>query len=147
VLDLNEFEMPLYSIDRERADGIPAQAQRFFDAIGGADALLISYAEHNGHYTAAYKNLFDWASRIQQQVFQDTPMVVMSASTGRGGAARTLRAAVDSAPHFGAEILGAVSIPRFRETFVPGEGLVDAALTAELGVALAALAKRLRAGA
>ncbi len=65
ILDLNDYEMPLYSIDRERECGIPAHAQRFFEQIGQADALVISYAEHNGTYTAAFKNLFDWTSRIQ----------------------------------------------------------------------------------
>jgi NAD(P)H-dependent FMN reductase len=60
VLDLNDYEMPIYSIDRETEDGIPEEAQRFYDELGAVDAILISFAEHNGAYTAAYKNIFDW---------------------------------------------------------------------------------------
>ena len=68
ILDLNDFDMPIYSQDREQDSGIPEQAQRFFDKIGQADAVVISFAEHNGSYTAAYKNLFDWTSRINMKV-------------------------------------------------------------------------------
>ncbi|MFT5260301.1 MAG: chromate reductase [Saprospiraceae bacterium] len=48
LLDLNNFEMPIYSADREAQSGVPSLAQQFFDKIGAADGLLISYAEHNG---------------------------------------------------------------------------------------------------
>mgnify|MGYP001803843157 CR=1 FL=1 len=85
--------MPIYSIDREQASGIPQQAQDFFAKIGSADALLISYAEHNGFYTAAFKNIFDWCSRVDTKVFQDKPMVILSASLGPNGGAIVLKTA------------------------------------------------------
>jgi len=34
ILDLNDFEMPIYSIDREQQGGIPEPAQAFFNKIG-----------------------------------------------------------------------------------------------------------------
>lgn len=40
TLDLNDYEMPIYSIDREHDAGIPAPARTFFDRIGAADAVL-----------------------------------------------------------------------------------------------------------
>ena len=55
TIDMNDYEMPLYSLDREQEDGIPAQAQQFFEKIREADALLISFAEHNGYYPAVLK--------------------------------------------------------------------------------------------
>jgi NAD(P)H-dependent FMN reductase len=72
VLDLNDFEMPLFSVDREQAGGIPDFAHQFYKKVGAADALLVSFAEHNGSYSAAYKNLFDWTSRIDNKVYQGT---------------------------------------------------------------------------
>lgn len=33
VLDLNEFEMPIYSPEREKKTGVPERAQNFFDAM------------------------------------------------------------------------------------------------------------------
>jgi len=78
--------MPLYSEDREKKLGQPDAAKRFFNKIGTADALLISYTEHNGSFTAAYKNLFDWTSRIDPKVYQGKSMVLLSTSPGPGGA-------------------------------------------------------------
>lgn len=66
-LDLNDYEMPIYSIDREHESGIPEKAEQFMGHIASCDALLISFAEHNGTYTAAFKNIFDWCSRINSK--------------------------------------------------------------------------------
>ncbi len=117
LLDLNDYEMPIYSFDREIADGIPQQAQKFFDKIGGADALIISYAEHNGLYTAAFKNIFDWASRIEMRIFQNKPILAMSASIGPNGGANVMRTAIEAAPHFGSDIRASFSVGPFGEKF------------------------------
>ena len=140
ILDLNDYEMPLFSVDREAIDGIPDLAQQFYAKITAADALLISYAEHNGSYTAAYKNLYDWTSRVQQKVFQGKPMVLLATSPGPGGAANVLRTAVTSAPHFGGEVKAQLSIPRFFDNFDVEKGqMSNADIQAELQTALAPL--------
>ena len=36
--------------------------------VGDADAGLVSFAEHNRTVTSAWKNLFDWMSRIDMKV-------------------------------------------------------------------------------
>jgi NAD(P)H-dependent FMN reductase len=64
-IDLNDYEMPVYSINRQRCDGSLAQARSFFDTIVAADTALISYVEHNGSITAAWKKIFAWMSRIE----------------------------------------------------------------------------------
>ena len=117
LLDLNDFEMPIYSSDRENESGIPEQAQTFFKKIGEADAIVISFAEHNGSYPAAYKNLFDWATRIERNVFQNKPAVYLATSPGPGGAQTVLAAATGSAPYFGAEVKASQSIPSFYDNF------------------------------
>lgn len=133
ILDLNDYEMPLYSVDREAASGIPTEAQRFYQKIGEADALVISFAEHNGNYTAAYKNLFDWASRISMKVFQGKPTVIMAASPGPGGGATVLNLAETSAPYFGADIRGKLSVGSFSEQFDVAENrLTNEDLTSSL---------------
>ena len=40
ILDLNDYEMPIYSIDRESSDGIPKLANDFFEKLGKADAII-----------------------------------------------------------------------------------------------------------
>ena len=141
TLDLNDFEMPIYSLDRQEADGIPQEAHDFYDTIGAADALLISFAEHNGSYTVAFKNVFDWASRIDMRVYHDKPIVMLSTSPGGGGGGFVLRTAGHLAGYFGNEVLASLAIPRFGENFDTEAGAVsDAELDAELRAALAKLA-------
>ena len=140
VLDLNDYELPLFSIDKEQELDKPQLAQDFFAKIGASDALIISFAEHNGSYTAAYKNLFDWCSRINQKVFQNKPLVLLSASPGAGGAAKVLAAAVNSAPYFNGELKASLSIPSFYQNFDVEKGcLINKELQAQLMAAISKL--------
>jgi len=141
MLDLNDFEMPIYSIDREKADGIPELAQVFLDKINSADALIISFAEHNGSYSAAYKNIFDWASRIEPKVFQHKPLIALSTSPGKGGAKNVLSAAVQSAPHFNAQVKASLSVPSFYDNFDANKEMLT---SDELSQALLETVKQLR---
>jgi len=144
-LDLNDYELPVYSIDREQAGGVPEAARRFLAELGAADGLLISYAEHNGLYTAAFKNLFDWASRLNPKVFQGKPTLALATSPGARGGAGVLKAAQGSAPHYGAELVGSLSVPKFHEAFdLEAGALRDPALAEQLGAQLARFADRLR---
>ncbi len=140
IIDINAYEMPLYSIDREREIGIPEQARRFYDKIGDADALLIAFAEHNGFYTAAYKNLFDWTSRIDKKVYQGKPAVLLATSPGPGGGRRVLQAVKESAPTFGMDVQADLSIPRFYENFdTDYDHVNNAEIQGQLELALAKL--------
>ncbi|CAE7741382.1 unnamed protein product [Symbiodinium necroappetens] len=140
ALDINDYEMPLYSSDREAAHGIPDEAHRFYQDIGAADALLISFAEHNGSYTAAYKNLYDWTSRIDVKVYQNKPTVMLSTSPGPGGAANVLAAAATSAPFFGADLKASMSVPSFFDSFDTTSGcLNDSGLVKQLRATLSYL--------
>lgn len=90
VLDINDYEMPLFSLDREASIGQHPLAQAFLDKIGSADLLVISLAENNGTYSAAFKNLFDWCSRIRKDVFQEKPTLLMATSPGQRGRKRRI---------------------------------------------------------
>ena len=140
IIDINEYEMPLYSVDRERENGITEHAWPFYEKIGDADALLIAFAEHNGFYTAAYKNLFDWTSRIDKKVYQFKPAVLLATSPGPGGASRVLRVAKESAPIFGMDVQADLSVPRFYENFDMEDNLVsNSEIREQLKLALAKL--------
>jgi len=117
LLDINDYEMPLFSEDREKELGQPDLAKDFYHKLGEADFIVIAFAEHNGSYTAAYKNLFDWTSRIDMKVYQDKPMIMLATSPGPGGAASVLAAAQGSAPFFGANVKGAISVSSFYDNF------------------------------
>ncbi|GJI99943.1 FMN reductase [Duganella rhizosphaerae] len=117
LLDLNDYEMPLFSIDREAASGHPELAKAFLQKIAACDAMIISFAEHNGSYSAAFKNLFDWCSRIEPKVFQNKPQVFLSTSPGARGGASVLAAATGSAPFFGGHVKASLAIPSFHDNF------------------------------
>lgn len=122
LLDLNDYELPLYSEDREAELGQPERAKAFLDKITDSDAVMIAFAEHNGSYTAAYKNIFDWASRINQKVFQNKPMVLLATSPGPGGGASVLAGAAASAPYFDGVVKASLSIPSFHDNFDSEQG-------------------------
>jgi len=133
VIDLNDYEMPLYSEDREAELGQPEAARAFIDKIANSDAIVVSFAEHNGSYTVAYKNIVDWASRITMQVFQGKQMVMLATSPGPGGAGNVLKSAVESSPYFDGKVVGKLSVPSFYKNFdVSTVTLSDETLRAEL---------------
>lgn len=142
LLDINDFPLPIYSSDLEEEAGIPESAHRFLAKIAGADALLISYAEHNGGPTVAYKNLFDWASRANRNVYQGRPIVMLATSPGAGGAGNVLSASVSSAHFFDGEVVASLSVPSFYDNFDLDRGEISSApVRSQLIETLASLAK------
>ena len=117
ALDIHDFEMPLYRMDREEESGIPQLAHDFLARIAAADAILVSFAENNKTYSAAFKNLFDWCSRARGDVWQGKQMALLATSPGRAGADQVLDFAVKWTPKFGGEVVGHLSVPSFNHTF------------------------------
>lgn len=124
LLDINDYEIPLFSEDREKELGQPELAKAFHQKLGEADVIVISFAEHNGSYTAAYKNLFDWTSRISRDVFQNKPVIMLATSPGPGGAGNVLAVAKASAPHFAADVKATLSVPNFYDNFDLENGIL-----------------------
>ena len=117
ILDLNDFEMPLYSIERNEEIGEYPLAIKFLDNIANTDLLIISFAEHNGIYTVAFKNIIDWCSRIRRDIFQNKNMILLAASVGPSGGINVLSFAEQSMPHFGGIVKGTFSIAKFQDEF------------------------------
>jgi chromate reductase len=125
VLDLNDYEMPIYSIDKEIENGIPKLAQDFYDKLGSADLIIISFAEHNGVYTSAFKNIFDWSSRVNSKTFQEKEMLLLSAATGPRGGATVLEIAKNRFPFQGGIVKGSFALPSFKENFDTEKGIIN----------------------
>jgi NAD(P)H-dependent FMN reductase len=117
ILDLNDFQMPLFSVDIEKEIGQHPLAQAFLDKIASADILVVSLAENNGNYSAAFKNVFDWCSRINGKVFQQKSMLLMATSDGKRGGASVLEIAKNAFPRYGADIKATFSLPSFNDNF------------------------------
>jgi chromate reductase len=132
VLDLNDYEMPIFSTDRETESGIPQLAQDFYAKIGSADLIVISFAEHNGAYAAAFKNIFDWTSRINGKTFQEKPTLLISTSPGPRGGSSVLEIAKNRFPFQGALVKGSFSLPSFYENFDVTNGIINQDLKNQL---------------
>ncbi|RRD79831.1 NADPH-dependent oxidoreductase [Alloprevotella sp. OH1205_COT-284] len=115
--DLNDYEMPIYSVDREKEGGIPPLATKFKEKITEVDAIVCSLAEHNGAFSTAFKNIYDWVSRIDMNVFEQKPMLLMSTSLGERGGASVIELAANTFPWFGANIVAKYSLPNFNQNF------------------------------
>lgn len=126
VLDIIFAEkLPLYSIEAEQKNGVPELAIRFFEKLQTADLIIISFAEHNGVYTAVFKNLFDWISRVKQQCFADKKMLLMATSPGARGGQTILEIAKNRFPFHGAKVVGTFSLPLFNENFSEEKGITS----------------------
>lgn len=125
MADLNHYELPLYSIDLEKACGIHENALRFRELIEECDAIVISVAEHNGLYTSVFKNLWDWLSRIEMEkpmnIWDNKPMFLLSTSPSRRPANNVMRISKELFPHFGAEIVADFFLPSFNHYFRNGQ--------------------------
>lgn len=133
ILDLNDFEMPLFGVDYEAEQGIPQLAHDFASHIDAADLILISLAENNGAYSVAFKNVFDWVSRIpQRSVFEDKPIFLMATSPGKRGGSTVLSIAEQRFPFNGGKILETFSLPSFGDNFNKEEGIVHDELKQEV---------------
>jgi len=132
ILDLNDYEMPIYSADKESATGIPQLAQDFYGKIGNSDLIIISFAEHNGAYSTAFKNIFDWISRINSKTFQEKPMLLLSTSPGPRGGATVLEIAKNRFPFQGGIVKGTFSLPSFSTNFEEANGIINADLKSQL---------------
>jgi len=119
--DFSNYDLPIYSQQREATDGIPSQAIDFAALIESTNLLVISLAEHNGSYSAGFKNLVDWTSRIRdRKVWGGKPMLLMATSPGGRGGATVLAAAELYYPFMGAVLKGTFSLPRFYDNFKDG---------------------------
>jgi len=136
-LDLRQFDLPIYSSDEEEQNGIPQAAHDFKALIDSHDGIVLSMAEHNGSYSAAFKNLYDWTSRIDVQVWGGKPMLLLATSPGGRGGATVLAAAEATFPRMGAELKGTFSLPSFYDNFADGN-ISDPELSNQLQQAVSA---------
>ena len=131
ILDLEDFEMPIYSIDKEEEKGIPKQAYAFKDFIKNANGIIISFAEHNGSYTAAFKNINDWISRIEKVVWDHKPLLLLSTSTGEKAAKSVLEIAKARFSRESILEIPVFSLPSFNKNFDHNKGITNRELKAE----------------
>ena len=95
LLDLRDYDAPLFNEDLEAAEGMPESVKAFKAVVAGCHGLLISTPEYNHSISSALKNIIDWGSRANSAddpapCFPGTTAAVMSCSPGGLGGIRCL---------------------------------------------------------
>ena len=132
LIDLNEFEMPIYSEDRELEIGIPAKAFEFKKLVNESLGIIISLAEHNGSYTSAFKNIYDWISVIETKVWGNKPLILLSTSDGQNAGKTVLQTALSRFSRQSKQEIPHFSLPNFNENFSDTDGIINKKLSEEL---------------
>ncbi|WP_445454496.1 NADPH-dependent FMN reductase [Flavobacterium sp. 25HG05S-40] len=127
ILDLNDYEMPLFSVDKIAKNGLPQLALDFANKVDESDFIIMSLAENNGAYTVAFKNIFDWISVIQDRkaFWGNKPTFVIATSPGPRGGSSVLNLAKTTLPYYGANVIDTFSLPSFYENFKDEIGIVN----------------------
>ena len=95
VIDLRDFQMPLYDEDLEIQEGLPSSVSKIKEIMLTNQGFLISSPEYNSSISGVLKNTFDWTSRqgddeSPMSCFKDKVAGIMSASPGGLGGLRGL---------------------------------------------------------
>ncbi len=127
LIDLADYELPLFNGDLEDKDGLPANARKLVDLIKAHTGLLIASPEYNSSITALLKNTIDWCSRSDDDPFSGKVVAVISASPGAYGGNRSLKTTQQILLHLGCHIVPAMaSLPAAHKAFGPDGKLTDA---------------------
>ena len=131
LLDLREYEMPLYDGDLEAGEGLPANAVKLRELFAAHDGLLIAAPEYNSSITPLLKNVIDWVSRptddstMLQYITGKTAALVSTSPGGLGGL-RGLVHLRQILGNIGVTVLpNQATVPGCRDAFDDGGALKD----------------------
>lgn len=89
IIDLADYDIPLYNGDFEDANGIPADVKKLKAIFDAQDGILIASPEYNGTYSALLKNTVDWLTRNKADgltAFRGKVIALCATSPGPRGA-------------------------------------------------------------
>jgi chromate reductase, NAD(P)H dehydrogenase (quinone) len=127
LIDLADYELPLYHGDLEDASGLPANARKLIDLIKDHAGLLVASPEYNSMITPLLKNTLDWCTRDDENnPFPGRVAAVVSASPGALGGIRSLKLAQQLLLHLGCQVVpGNAMLPQAHKAFGPDGKLTE----------------------
>jgi chromate reductase len=102
LINLTDYDAPIFSEDLEKVSGVPESIQKLKAVFETHDAFMIASPEHNGMMPAFLKNMMDWLSRAGGKIFQEKPVLLMSTSPGPRGGQTNLENMKNVFPYWGA---------------------------------------------
>lgn len=115
IIELKDFEAPIYSADFEKKEGFPENMLLLNDLMKNCDGMIIGLPEYNSSMTPVFKNTADWISRIERPTFKDKPLLLLSTSAGKRGGQTNLNHIVSLMPYWGGKVAASYSLPSFNE--------------------------------
>lgn len=133
IVDLTVFDIPKFSLDVEKEQGIPHAVEIVAQKIDWADFILFAIAERDGDFTPLFQNTLDWLSRIpNRKIFLDKPIFLLSTSNTKEIDQSILTKAANEFTSCGANILDTFFLPKFDEHFESGKGITNNLLRSRL---------------
>ena len=96
LLDLRDYDLPLFNQDLEDASGLPEAAKKLKAKFREADGFILASPEYNSAFSALMKNTIDWCSRAETDdeppltAYAGKSALLLSASPGALGGLRGL---------------------------------------------------------
>lgn len=96
LLDLRDFELPLFNQDLESEGGLPDAARQLKARFIKTDGFILASPEYNSAFSALMKNTIDWCSRAESDdepplsAYAGKSALLLSASPGALGGLRGL---------------------------------------------------------
>ena len=132
VIDLADYEMPLFNQDLESEQGIPENALKFKRLLIEHDAFIIASPEYNSAFSPLLKNVIDWASRAESDdepplvAYQGKIAAILAASPGALGGLRGLVFLRMLLANIGVTVLPEQqAIPQAFKAFNDDDSLID----------------------
>jgi len=122
LIDLRDYDVPIFSIDLETNEGIPKKIKDLEKLISKYDALIIALPEHNGSMTSFFKNILDWLTRVNHQFLKNKKLLLLSTSPGKHGAKFGLEHTASILPRFGGELIGTYNLGSFYDNVILENG-------------------------
>ena len=148
LIDLADYEMPLYNGDLEAREGLPENAKRLKKVFLEHDGLLLACPEYNSSITPLMKNTLDWVSRKEAEgeapgtVYQGKVAALLSTSPGALGGLRGLVVMRMLLTTLGVMLLPEQqAVPGAASAFTDEGKLADAAMQANIDRITAKLVK------
>ena len=120
VIDLREFEAPVFSPELKKQGGFPEQIQSLYAKILESHGFIIASPEYNGLVPAVLKNTIDWLSSINMEFLGGKPTALMSTSPGGNGGASNLEILEKVLHYWGGEWVGSYALGNFHQSFDQG---------------------------
>ncbi len=146
LIELRDFELPLYDGDPEASDGLPPGAVKLRELLVAHSGLLLACPEYNGGIAPLLKNSIDWMTRgpgakADPTLFPGKLAALCAASPGGLGGMRGLRWVRELLNNLGVTVLATqFTLGTAHKAFDASGALLDAAQArgvAALGAELA----------